>query len=356
MMRSLPVRFAARDASPRLRALLTGLSVLILLTVLMAAGLLALCVGRYPIAPATVLKILVSHLLPLDADRIDLPARIVWLVRAPRVILAAACGAGLALGGAALQGMFRNPLVSPQILGVSSGAAFGGAIAIVFGLAGFALIGVSFACGCAALAIVGLLARVDGHSDTASVLLTGIVVGALFTALVSLVQFLANPDSSLPAIVFWLMGSFAATTWTRAATAGPALALGMMLLWLLRFRINVLSLGDDDARALGVAVERDRWLVFMAVALIEGATVSLAGLVGWVGLVVPHAARLLVGSDQRVLLPVSALLGASYLLLIDTLARSATSAEIPLGVLTAIVGAPFFALLLRRMLRRQMNP
>lgn len=322
--------------------------------VLVAAALAALCSGRFEIAPATALRILAAQIFGIAGDWSDMEERIILLVRAPRVLLAGLCGAALAIAGAALQGVFRNPLVSPQILGVSSGAAFGGALAILLGLGGLALIGGAFAMGCLALLIVGVLARVDGRSDAVMLVLTGIVVGALFTALVSLLQFVADPNTSLPAIVFWLMGSFSAATWGRLLTAAPALLLGMALLWSMRFRINVLSLGEDDARALGLAVERDRWLVFSAVALVEGATVSVAGIVGWVGLVVPHAARFLVGSDQRMLLPMSAVLGAAYMLLIDTLARGATAAEIPLGVLTAIVGAPVFALLLRRTRRREM--
>lgn len=318
-----------------------------------AAVLTALCVGRFQIAPGKALAILASRFAPLTPDWTTLDERIVLLVRAPRIVLASLCGAGLALSGAALQGVFRNPLVAPQILGVSPGAAFGGALAILAGATGFALIGAAFAMGAAALALVGMLARVNGRSDTIMVVLTGIVVGAFFTALVSLVQFLADPNSSLPAIVFWLMGSFSAATWARVAVAAPVIAAGMALIWLMRFRINVLSLGEEEARALGLAVERDRWLVFAAVALIEGAAVSVAGVVGWVGLVVPHAARLLVGSDQRLLLPVAGVLGASYLLFVDSLARSATAAEIPLGVITAVVGAPVFAALLRQTRRKE---
>jgi iron complex transport system permease protein len=317
-------------------------------SMLVVAALVALCAGQFHIPADRTLRIMSSLVLPAERSWSDLEARIVLLVRAPRVLLATLAGAGLALSGAALQGVFRNPLVSPQILGVSSGAAFGGALAILFELSGLLLIGSAFIAGLGAIGLVGAIARVDGRSDPVMVVLAGVVVGALFAALVSLIQFLADPNSSLPAIVFWLMGSFASVTWPRVWLAAPVLAAAAVVLSLMRFRINVLSLGDDDARALGLPVERDRWLVFLLVALIVGATVAVAGIIGWVGLVVPHAARLIVGADHRVLLPVSALFGASYLLFIDTLARTATAAEIPLGVLTALVGAPVFALLLRR--------
>jgi iron complex transport system permease protein len=255
--------------------------------------------------------------------------------------------------GAALQGIFRNPLVSPQILGISWGAAFGGALAILLGFYGIALIGSAFAFGIVALVTVGLVARIDGCTETATIVLAGIIIGALFYALVSLLKFVADPDSSLPAIVGWLMGSFASATWERLALAAPAILIGVIGLYLLRFRINVLSLGDDEARSFGVRVERDRWVFLVLVALTTGAVVSVAGVISWVGLVVPHAARLLVGADNRILMPASALVGGAYLVIIDTIARTAIAAEIPLSVLTAIVGAPVFAILLRQSWRKE---
>ncbi|WNJ93140.1 iron ABC transporter permease [Bosea sp. 685] len=314
----------------------------------------ALCAGRLSLSPGTVLGIVLSRIVPVDPSWSELQERIVLLVRLPRVLLTAICGAALAAAGAAMQGVLRNPLVSPHILGVSSGASFGGAVAILLGLSGWFLIGSAFLAGSAALLLVGAIARVDGRSGTVTVVLTGVIVAALFSALVSLTQFVAEPDSSLPAIVFWLMGSFATASWRQFAAAAPVLALALMLVLGLRFRINVLSLGEDDARALGLPVERDRWLVFLAVALMEATVVAFAGVIGWVGLVVPHAARMVAGEDHRLLIPASALLGASYLVLVDTIARTAVAAEIPLGVLTAIVGAPVFALLLRQRQRREL--
>ena len=314
----------------------------------------ALCAGRLSLSPGTVLGIVLSRIVPVDPSWSELQERIVLLVRLPRVLLTAICGAALAAAGAAMQGVLRNPLVSPHILGVSSGASFGGAVAILLGLSGWLLIGSAFLAGSAALLLVGAIARVDGRSGTVTVVLTGVIVAALFSALVSLTQFVAEPDSSLPAIVFWLMGSFATASWRQLAAAAPVLALALMLVLGLRFRINVLSLGEDDARALGLPVERDRWLVFLAVALMEATVVAFAGVIGWVGLVVPHAARMVAGEDHRLLIPASALLGASYLVLVDTIARTAVAAEIPLGVLTAIVGAPVFALLLRQRQRREL--
>lgn len=326
-----------------------GVVYLALVGLLLAVATLGICVGQYAISPAKVFAVLFGRSIAGDVAWSPMDERIVTLVRGPRILLVAICGAGLSLAGAAMQGLFRNPLAAPELLGVSSGAAFGGALAILLGAPGVVLVGSAFGSGLAALALVGAIARIGGRSDTTAVILAGVIVGSFCLALVSVVQIAADPNSSLPAIVFWLMGSFAAAAWQQVAIAAPAVAIGSAILWAMRFRINVLSLGDEEATALGIRVDRDRWLIFLAVALIAGAVVSVAGIVGWVGLVVPHVARLLVGHDHRHLLPASALLGAAYLCCIDTLARSATSIEIPLGVLTAVIGAPFVAFLFRRL-------
>jgi iron complex transport system permease protein len=316
----------------------------VLLAVTMLAGI---CLGRLAINPADVFGTIFAWAGGAPVDTLD--ERIVLLVRAPRVLIAAMAGIGLAMAGTALQGLFRNALVSPDILGITAGAAFGGALAILFGESSLVLISAAFAFGILALVLVGLISRVDGQSDTMTVVLAGVVVAAMFTALVSLVQFVADPNSTLPAIVAWLMGSFASTTWLKVAIAAPPVIIGTVGLMLLRYRINILSLGDDEARTFGISIERERWIVFFLVALISGGVVSVSGIVGWVGLVVPHAARFLVGADHRILIPAAGLLGGAYMVVIDTVARNASAAEIPLGVLTAAIGAPIFAILLRRM-------
>lgn len=336
----------------RLNALRRPGALLLLLLIgcalLLCTAIWSLCVGRYPLVVETVLRILGSRILPIAHDWSDVQERIVVSVRAPRVMMAMLAGAGLAMAGAAMQGVFRNPLVSPHILGVSSGASFGGALAILLGLTGFAMIGSAFVAGCLTLMLVAMLARVAGRSTSISVVLTGIIVGSLFGSLVSLLKFVADADSTLPAIVFWLMGSFASSSWDGIVLAGPAILVALAVIYGMRFRINVLSLGEEEARALGIPTERDRWIVFLGVCLVEGAVVAFCGVIGWVGLIIPHAARMLVGADQRVLLPASALLGAIFMVLVDTLARSVTAAEIPVGILTSIIGAPVFAALLRR--------
>lgn len=310
-------------------------------------ALLSLTIGRFEISVAQVLTILGLPLLPAEAISAT-AERVILLIRLPRVLIALTIGAGLGMAGAALQGVFRNPLVGPQIIGVSNGAAFGGTLAIFFGLGLAAMMGTAFVFGLLALSIVFLLARVDGRSAVLMLVLAGVVVSAFFGALVSLLTYLADPNDALPAIVYWLMGSFATATWPRLGGVVAITAAGGAVLCLLRFRINVLSLGDEEAQALGVPVEGLRWAVLLAVTAIVSAGVAVAGVVGWVGLVVPHLARMLVGPDHRLLLPASALVGAGYMVLVDTVARSLTVAEIPLGILTAIIGAPVFAWLLRK--------
>ena len=345
--------FAASLAPPG-RAFGREALTLALFALLLGVALLAaLCLGRFPVTAWRALEIIGAAARDPFAVPATMEERIVLLVRLPRVALAALAGAGLAVAGAALQGVFRNPLVAPQVLGISPGAAFGGALAISLGISGAALLGMAFAMGLLALLVVGLLARVGGRSEIVTVILAGMVIGALFGALVSLLQFVADPNGSLPAIVYWLMGSFGTATWLRLWLAGPGIVLGLVLLLLLRARLNILSLEEAEARSLGARPERERWLIFVLVAAIVGSQVAVSGIIGWIGLVVPHAARLIVGHDHRALLPASALLGAAFLVTVDTLARTATTAEIPLGVLTALVGAPVFAVLLRRHYRHR---
>ncbi|WP_306430692.1 FecCD family ABC transporter permease [Bordetella genomosp. 10] len=315
--------------------------------------LAALCVGRYPLPLPHAGSILAGLALP-EWARGWLPVasatehRVIEQVRLPRALLALLAGSSLATCGAALQGAFRNPLVGPQILGISSGAAFGGCMAILLVPSLPATLALAFAGGLLAVSIVYALSRSQGRSTLLMLVLAGVVTGAFFSALISLATYFADPNDSLPSIVFWLMGSFATASYTKLAAAAPPILAGMALLCLLRFRINVLSLGDEQAAALGIAVEPLRWTLLGCVTLVVSASVAVSGTVGWVGLVVPHIARMLVGPDHRVLLPASALLGGSYMLWVDTAARSVTSAEIPLGVITALIGAPIFAWLLRR--------
>ncbi|MBW8282638.1 MAG: iron ABC transporter permease [Rhizobium sp.] len=327
-----------------------------LLLALLAAMLFAIGAGRFSVSVPRIIDILVAGALNPGLALTQMDERIVLLVRLPRVLLAALSGAALAVGGAALQGVFRNPLVSPQVLGISQGAAFGGAMALLFGYSGVVLLGLAFVFGLSALILVGALARINGRTEVITVILSGMVIGALFGALVSIVQFIADPNTSLPAIVYWLMGSFATATWARLGLAIPGMAIGLLIVFALRYRLNLLALEDSEARSLGVNPDRERWYIFIAISLMTGTSVAVAGIVGWIGLVVPHAARILVGEDHRALIPASAIIGAAYLTFIDTLSRTLTSAEIPLGVLTALIGAPVFAVLLRKHFKEANRP
>ena len=313
----------------------------LLVTIVMAVSL-----GRYTVSVSHVVQILASGLLP-DGGVAETERTVVELVRFPRVLLAVLVGGGLAVAGAALQATFRNPLVSPDIIGVSAGASLGGSLALLLGLGTVFLVGGAFVLGIAALAL--LFALTMGRSSSMlMVVLGGVVLGSFFSALVGLVQYFADPYSSLPAIVFWLLGSLATATWTKVAVAIVPILLGTTVVFLLRWRINVLSLGDDESSSLGLNPGRVRWAILLSCALIVAGAVAVSGVVGWVGLVIPHLARMWVGPDHRILLPVSFLLGASYLIVIDTIARTLPAGEIPLGVLTALIGAPVFFLLLRR--------
>lgn len=324
---------------------------MIALSVLLAVSVVtSLSLGRYGIALGDLKTIALGWfgIGPGRAGVAEPVWRVVELVRVPRLLIGAFVGAGLALCGATLQGVFRNPLVDPHVIGVSSGAAFGGVAAILLGLGAVALWSLAFTAGLGALLLVVMMSRRAGRSSVLMLVLSGVVVSALFSALVSLATYFADPNDTLPAIVFWLMGSFASATPERALYMLPIIIVFALPLLLMRFRINILSLGDEEARALGLNVEPTRWLALCCVTGITAASVANSGIIGWVGLVIPHFARAIVGPDHRVLLPASALLGASYMLLVDLMARSLIAAEIPLGVLTAVVGATVFMVLLHR--------
>jgi iron complex transport system permease protein len=304
--------------------------------------------GRYHVPFHTVLTIISAYFVEIKTTWTPAEAIVVETVRLPRVFAAAIAGAGLSLCGAVLQAIFRNPLVGPQTIGAASGAALGGVTVIfVVGFGPFVQLG-AFAG--AALALITVLAihRNDSLSPILTLVLAGVVVSAFCSALVGLVTYLADPETTLQVIVFWLLGSFASSTWPQLDLIGFCTAIAAIILIGMRWRINVLSLGDEEARTLGVDPARDRLILLAAACLAISSQVAVSGIIGWVGLIVPNLARMIVGADNRQLLPVSALLGAIFLMVADTLARSLTPAEIPVGIITAIIGTPIFALLLRR--------
>lgn len=317
----------------------TALGVLAAMVVIGAA--VAAMTGPYPVAPAQLLAALRGD--PVD-PMID---TVLFSVRLPRIAAAILVGAALAGAGTVYQGLFRNPLVSPDILGVSTGAGLGAAFGIYLSLPVLAIQGLAFGAGLATVALVYLVASaVRGHEPTLVLVLSGVVLGALAGACISLLKILADPYDQLPAITFWLLGSLASVRPDDVLGATPAVIVGLLPLVLLRWRMNLLALGDEEAAALGVAPGRLRLLFIAAATLMTASVVAIAGVVGWVGLVMPHIARLLVGPNLHRLLPAAMLMGAGYLLLVDTLARTLTETETPLGILTAFVGAPVFLWLL----------
>lgn len=319
----------------------------VILTVgIVAVGLISLSVGRYTVPVNEVARTLINEVIALPRTWTDAESNVVLGVRLPRVLLRMLVGGGLALGGAALQAAFRNPLVSPQILGVSSGASFGGVPALMFGLGSTFLVGGAFLFGLAALGLVLLIGRSRSGGAILMIVLGGVVTSAFFSALVSFITYVADPYTTLPSIVFWLMGSLATADMAKVAIAAVPILAGSAVVIGLRWRINILSLGDDDAASLGVNPGRLRAVLLTMVALMTAGAVAVSGVIGWVGPVVPHIARLWVGPDHRISMPTTVVLGAAYLTIIDTLSRTVSSGEIPLGILTAIIGAPVFVLLL----------
>jgi iron complex transport system permease protein len=324
-----------------------GWALPLLAIVLLCLAVGALGIGPFPLSPREEITLL-FHQLTGDGTP-SREATVLFAVRLPRVSAALVVGGALAAAGAAYQGMFRNPLVSPDILGVSSGASLGAVLGIFLSLPVIAIQGMAFLGGLAAVAVVTLIARAVRNRDTVLILvLSGVVVGALAGAATSLLKVLADPYDQLPAITFWLLGSLASMKGDDILTAAPLVVVAILPLALLRWRINVLAMGDEEARALGVDAGRLRIAVIGCATLMTAAVVSISGVVGWVGLVIPHIARMLVGPNFAALLPASILLGASYLLLVDTLARTIATVEVPLGILTAIIGAPVFIWLLAR--------
>ena len=320
---------------------LAALALLIVLT------LLAFSVGRFAISPAELAAVIWAklsggtHAQPASFDAV------IFQIRGPRVLAAILIGAALSGAGAVYQNMFRNPLVSSDILGVSSGAALGAVLAIFLSLPILAVQGFAFAGGLLAVAMVYFIGNaVRGHDPILALILTGVVVGTLLGSCIALMKTLADPYNQLPAITFWLLGSLSSISPADLWVATPLVLVGLIPIFLLRWRMNLLSLPDDEARALGVNVPRLRLLIVTCATLITAAAVAISGIIGWIGLLIPHAARLLVGPSFARLLPLSLVLGACFLLAVDTLARTMAAIEIPPGVLTALIGTPLFLWLL----------
>ena len=321
---------------------------------MLAVVVVSLGTGPYALSPSQILTSLTHHVSGSEAGDGAVDTAL-FRIRLPRVAAAVLIGAGLSAAGAAYQSLFRNPLASPDLLGVSAGAGLGAVVGILLGLPVVAIQFFGFAGGLVTVAVVVFLAARLGRGDILVLVLAGIVVGTLAGAGISLVKVLADPYDQLPAITFWLLGSLAAIKGADVAAVAPTIVLGLAVLVLMRWRIGVLSLGDDEARTLGIEVGRLRALIIVAATLITASAVAVSGVIGWVGLMVPHIARLIVGPRFDRMLPVAALSGAIFLTMVDTAARTAARVEIPLGILTALVGGPAFVWLLARSRRRSLS-
>ena len=340
--------------NPAQNAKTTAVMVAIIVAICTVA--LALTLGRFPLSLSTIAQALWCGISGQPQPDIT-AATVLFELRAPRVLAAFAVGAALAAAGAAYQNLFRNPLVSPDILGVSAGASLGAVLAILLSWPLVALQGAAFAGGLVAVAIiVGIGWLVNQHKTanftydrTLTLVLAGVVLGALFSAGVSLIKTLADPDKKLPAITYWLLGSFSAIGVAELKFSVLPMAAGLLTLWLLRWRINLLSLADDDAKAMGVNLTALRLWVIAAATLLTAASVAISGAIGWIGLVAPHAVRLMVGAEFSRLLPLAMLAGGTFMVVTDTIARSVSANEIAPGILTALIGAPVFILLLAGM-------
>lgn len=320
----------------------------LLWTLPLILALVSIGVGRYQVDFMVQIKILLSQVFPIEQTWTNTEETVVMNVRLPRIILAMLIGAGLSIAGASFQGMFANPLVSPDILGVAAGAGFGASIGILlFGNNIYTQL-TALVMGMLAIGFTFLIGGFKREMPVFMLVLAGVVTSALFEALISLVKFMADPEEKLPSITYWLMGSLGTASYRDLMIAGPLILIGIIILYALRWRLNILSLSEEEAKSLGISVTKLKWLVIIGATLITASAVATAGIIGWVGLIIPHIARMIVGSNNQYVLPASISIGAMYLLLIDNLARSLTAAEIPLSILTAIIGAPFFAYLLRK--------
>jgi len=339
------MRISAMNQSASRR---NALCLLALSGALAALFLFSFVIGRYDVSPMQVLRILLSRIIPLEETWTKSMQAVVLNVRLPRIALACLVGACLALAGAAYQSVFQNPMAAPDILGASSGACFGAALAILLGFARGGITLMAFLSSMLTIALVYLVSGRTKGSRAVSILLSGVMVSSLFSAGTSYIKLVADPSDQLPEITYWMMGSLSGAQGKDVAFALIPMAIGALPLLLLRWRINLLTLGEEEASSLGVNTGRLRLIVVLCATFLTASSVAVSGMIGWVGLVIPHLSRKLVGNDCRALLPASMLMGALFLLLVDNVSRNLLATEIPIGILTALIGAPFFIYLMTR--------
>jgi len=324
---------------------------ILITTILIAAPVLCILssafLGRYPLSPYDIFQAIAAKFSGTEMVP-ALKSNIVWEIRLPRAILGSIVGAALAVSGTALQGIFRNPLVSSGMLGVSSGAGFGAALAILLFHNTLMIYLFAFFFGIAAVFCSYIIGRIYDTAPAIMLVLGGVIISSIFSALLSLIKYIADPQEDLPSIIFWLMGSLASASYKNIMISSIPIIIGITGLIIMRWRLNVLSMGERDALSMGLNVNFDRVIIIICTTLATAGAVSVSGIIGWIGLVIPHIGRIIAGNDNRILIPASISLGACFLVIIDNLGRIITGGEIPLSILTAIVGGPFFIYLLKR--------
>lgn len=306
-------------------------------------SLFALCSGALTISIPDVILVLVGKTVENPNASI-----VIWNVRIPRILLSLLAGAGLSVAGAAFQALFSNPLATPDTLGCANGASFGAALGI---LLGFSSLGVQLSAlvfGIVSVLLVFLITSGKQRGNMMMVVLAGMVISSLFSALVSFIKYVADPNDVLPVITFWLMGSMSGATMKNLVTGGPVILIGVFILYKMRYRLNILSLSQDEAKSMGVSIGCNRTIVILASSLITASIVSMCGVIGWIGLLIPHISRMAFGNNNTYVIPSCIVFGALFMVSVDTIARCLTTSEIPVSILTAIIGAPVFLLLLRK--------
>lgn len=320
--------------------------ILVMTLLLGVTALLALCIGRYWISPQDVIRVFLIKGEMLDQSLSGMEESVIFTLRLPRILAAILIGSSLALSGAVYQGIFRNPLVSPDMLGVSAGACVGAAAGILLGVGSQLVQLTAFLGGLVAVWLAMFIPKLVRNNTMIILVLSGVIVGGLMTAILGMIKYMADAETELAEITYWQMGSIAKVSMTDLGRIFPVILFATVLLLALSWQINILSLGVVEAKTLGINVTRVRTLAILGATLLTASSVSISGTVGWVGLVIPHLGRMIIGDDNRRLLPVACLLGAIFMIVVDTLARVLTSAELPLSILTGLIGAPFYVLLL----------
>jgi iron complex transport system permease protein len=338
------------------RFIMRHLFFITLLILLCIAVIISLTLGRYPVKIGEIFNMALNYLGwhsdSLSRNQMEVLHNILFQIRLPRITAAVLVGAALSVSGTVFQSMFINPLVSPGLLGVLAGASFGAAIGMILSKSWLAVQVGAFSFGAISVGLAVGIAKIYRGDKVLMLILGGIISGSFFTSLLSIVKYLADPSDELPAIVYWLMGGFSMVNGKTVWVVAPTILIGILVLQVLSGYLNVLSMGDEEAKTLGINASSFRMIFILVTTLISGITVAVGGIIGWVGLIIPHIGRMIVGSDNRLLLPASALIGGIYLLVVDDLSRLLFRIEIPIGISTAIVGIPFFALVLKNARRK----